>query len=164
MYSPPSPPSPPTPDWIIRERQEKQRKAREERERKETHIRLNLVNLNKYNGTEKLIALLAEILRSDMDLDKKYKISEAICSRADNQDLDSENSRALVSQHLKEDALNPESSLYHALNFQRSFFGLTFWGEMQAVGCNYARTLQKIHVLLKEEQEALNVPSVVEMK
>lgn len=154
-YSPPSPlssPSPQTPDWVKQqEREEAIRRKREERERKETYIRLVLVGLDKFPKTDNFVSFLTTTLRSNIDLDKRYSIANALNTIIENKNLDNDEVRAQTRTLLRTNALDMESSLYHALNYQRNLFAITFFGAMGGIRCNYSRTLQTVHKQLQDE-------------
>lgn len=153
MSSPPSPYSPPTPEWILEARAEAAIREKEERDRKGTYIRLVIVGLDKFPKNDNLVSFLVTTLRSDMDLDKRYLIAQALNDITENQNLDNSEVRVEIREKLRTDALNMESALYRALNYQRGI-PITFFGAMGGIRCDYARTLQKVHKCLQDEAKA----------
>lgn len=152
MYSPPSPPTPPTPDWeAIREAQ---RRAEEERQKKEAYIKLVLIGLKDLPQHEGLVTFFSNLLDSNMYINKRYDIAQAINTVIDKYNLKNQIVQSIVIAQFKKDIFNQESALYQALNYQRNGpLAITFFGSMSYVSCNYARSLQTVQAMILQENQ-----------
>ena len=124
---------------------------RQERERKATFIRLVLLETEAFPADDKFFNVLKVKLGS-LSLKKRYAIAEALNNRLDNEELGELAVRQRVRDAIKKDALNPKSALYKALNMQRGWIPVTWFGSMYGlVGFNYTHTLQRVHAILAND-------------
>lgn len=96
-------------------------------------------------------------MNSDISLEKRYRIAEAINPITERLNLSDSIVQSIVINQFKKDLFNQESDLYKALNYQRNGpLAMTFFGRMSLISCNYARSLQAAQAMILESQQLEN--------
>jgi hypothetical protein len=100
--------------------------------------------------TNRFMSHFIKILEGDLPLDKRFAIAKALDAVMENQDLSSQTVRANIVKEVLTDVYDSRSALYSALNTQ-SALPLTLNGPAQVFAFNYARTLQNVHLLARND-------------
>lgn len=155
MSSPPSPMTPPTPPEVYLARIEAERRRKAEVEKKELFISLTVNILKPFTSDQFMSSLSYIINNNSIDLEKRFKVANAINDGIANKDLNVRNYRVAVKRKFLQDVFTESSDLYKALNFQRNWPPITIGGPISLFSYNYSRSLQTAHV---SANQALSAP------